>query len=384
MPTLSTKSRARQSKVVLLKTLSYALISVLVLVGSPRLYFLSRSYLNENKQSSLETTATNKSTHNPELPPCKPINITSAKEKIICLPKCKPQAGQTIEGMQLDHNEMINVTTQQNKKFFTGEYGKYRIHFSEENIHLDVINPQKRGQEMAPRSVTERLFRRIIAKLFRAGVLDPSKNIINTGSWIGDNALPWAIMLEQLSDNPGKVIAVDPSQIMVQAMASIANTNSISNLCTRVAVYSSEERTIFTGTTEHMIVNTVNKKGIELKAITLDSEGLNNVTLMHLDVEGHEAELLMGARGLIESSRPVIVTEGVEGLKDVNDRKVATLLNLLGYERSSEIPEVCGWLLSCRNHIWWPDNETEAAAMQVIRKDLSRPVVSWLAFDLPE
>ena len=42
--------------------------------------------------------------------------------------------------------------------------------------------------------------------IYQAGVLDPSKDIVNTGSWIGDNALPWAMMLEHLRpDNPGKM-----------------------------------------------------------------------------------------------------------------------------------------------------------------------------------
>jgi len=348
--------------------------------------------------------------------PCRPLDITAAKENIVCIPKCKPHANQTIEGLGLDANERITITTQHNKDFFRHEYGRYRIHFPEENIYLDhASQPLRLHEEMQPRAVTERLFRRIIAKLFRAGVLDPSKNIINTGSWIGDNALSWALMLEQLSENPGKVIAVDPSAKYIQYMTNIANENSISNMCTHLTVYSSKERTIFTGNTEHMGVNLSNKKGIAMKAITLSSENLENVTLLHIDVEGHESELLEGASRLIDSSRPVvrtccccgfhffmllygqkdtiliflstikIITEGVEGSGVYNDIKVAKILKALGYTKSNDIPEVCGWKLNCRNRIWWPDDATEAAAMAVVGKELGRSVVvPWISFELPE
>jgi FkbM family methyltransferase len=244
------------------------------------------------------------------LPPCRPLNITAAEEGIVCIPKCKPHCNHTIEGLGLDANEKVNITIRQSKNYYTHEYGKYRTHFPEENIYLNHSSQSVSIHEaMQPRAVTERLFRRIIAKLFRAGVLDPSKNIINTGSWIGDNAVSWALMLEQLTENPGKVIAVDPSEKYLQYMTNIANENSIGNICTHLTVYSSEERTIFASTTEHMGVDVRNKKGTAIKAIPIDSENIENLALLHIDVEGHESELLAGALGLIHSSRPVVSTE---------------------------------------------------------------------------
>ena len=91
-----------------------------------------------------------------------------------------------------------------------------------------------------PRIYTERLLRRIVAKLLRAGVLDPSQYIVNTGSWIGDNALPWAMLLEKLQPkNPGKVIAVDPSAKYIREMVDLANVNGIGSLCAQVGVLSS-------------------------------------------------------------------------------------------------------------------------------------------------
>ncbi len=115
-----------------------------------------------------------------QLPLCKPLNLTAVQEGIICIPKCDPSVAD--EG-SLYPNEKINLTIRTRRDTYPGEYGKYRIHFPEEEIylHVDGSEYKKRWEAMHPRSVTERLFRRVIAKLFRAGVLDPTKNIINTG-----------------------------------------------------------------------------------------------------------------------------------------------------------------------------------------------------------
>lgn len=252
------------------------------------------------------------------LPPCKSISARALQESLVCFQKCEPIFNQTIEGMGLNPNEMINITTSTysfnittstSTRTHTGLYGKYRIHFPEEGVYLNITTSD--GAKFGPRAITERLFRRIIAKLFRARILDASKHIINTGSFIGDNAIPWAVMLERLSaDNdypPGKVIAVDPSTTFVQKMVNIASMNSIGNLCARIGIYSSVERAIHTDLAEHMVVDVRNKKGSEvLNAVSLDSENIANVTLLHLDVEGHESEVLVGARKLIMSSRPVV------------------------------------------------------------------------------
>ena len=176
----------------------------------------------------------------------------------------------------------------------------------------------------------------------QAGVLDPSKSIVNTGSWIGDNALPWALLLEQLNlENPGKVIAIDPSEQYVTDMVDLANVNGIGNLCSQIGVLSSNTSKIayFGTSTEHIKVETEERtrrqhKASWLNAITLDSFNLQkSVSLIHLDVEGHEAEVLKGAKATIQASRPIIITEGYDKWpdpEDVNDKAVMEVLSELG------------------------------------------------------
>ena len=200
-------------------------------------------------------------------------------------------------------------------------------------------------------------------------MLDPSKNIVNTGSWIGDNALPWALMLETLRpDNPGKVIAVDPSEQFVIDMVDLANVNRIGNLCSQIGVLSSNmSKVAFIGSsTEHIRVHTeesvnagswkkkarFNARASWLNAITLDSLDLqSNVSLVHLDVEGHEGEILEGARKTIEASRPIVITEGYNlwpQPEDENDKHVLKVMTELGYS-SIEIPEYVGVKENARN-----------------------------------
>ena len=97
--------------------------------------------------------------------------------------------------------------------------------------------------------------RRIVAKLLKANVLDPTRSIINTGSWIGDNALPWSSMLERLApDNPGQVIAIDPSESFVKDMIELANYNRIGNLCAQTGILSAKASQVIAGgkTTDHI------------------------------------------------------------------------------------------------------------------------------------
>ena len=78
---------------------------------------------------------------------------------------------------------------------------------------------------------------------------------------------------------------------------------------------------------------------------------------------------------LFSFSHPFIVTIVGHGGKlgeGNNDERVRQELHSLGYNRSLTVPEVCGWVSTCRNTIWWPDEKTEANAMAIISNDLQK------------
>lgn len=73
---------------------------------------------------------------------------------------------------------------------------------------------------------------------------------------------------------------------------------------------------------------------IEIEGLTLDSiEGLNNVSLLKIDVEGHEYQVIDGAKNLIRRFMPIILFEQHYSDFDDSGSSVVHLLKSLGYQK---------------------------------------------------
>lgn len=372
----------RQSKTELMATTSGSRRASTTSAASSSTFLRSTqvNYDNNNNYNS--------NSYKADLPLCAPLDLNAMGQHMTCPAKCRLPNIYPLTPTEQQSKIELTIETPWSKWHHT--YGYHQVHFPEEDVWVrsDVLRAADR--DVRPRSITERLFRRIIAKLFKAGVLDPAGNIVNTGSWIGDNAVPWAMMLEQLQpENPGRVYAIDPSQENLEYMMHMAQLNNVGNLCAHAAVFSTEQTTVYAkGEMEHLKISNKPFEGAHtFQSIPMDALQLENVVLLHLDVEGHEGELLAGAKELLRTSRPIVVTEGTMGWPPVKnkDKRVAdVLLGEAGYlEETSEIPEICGWDRGDRNRIWWPDAQTRQAALQVIGDDLNRDLVSWLSPQLP-
>ncbi len=66
------------------------------------------------------------------------------------------------------------------------------------------------------------------------------------------------------------------------------------------------KRTLFSGMTQ--IVES-EKRGVPMQVVTLDSLKLPDPDLIKIDVEGHEANVLRGALGVLKRARPIVVFE---------------------------------------------------------------------------
>ena len=416
----------RKVKLPLVVVLLLPIIIILQIIHHS-LWLQSGCYNIEDKRSdrldkphNQEETTTNRRESVLEACPSE-VDTTPTREGLVCFAKCTMQTAN-----KLDLQEKINIKMPVIPSFGTGQFFKYRVYFPEEDVWLNLttklsndidiaVNKARNDNQsvindegyLQPRPITERLMRRIVAKLLKAGVLDPTRSIINTGSWIGDNALPWSSMLERLApDNPGQVIAIDPSESFVKDMIELANYNRIGNLCAQTGILSAKASQVIAGgkTTDHIGVlseqqfdnlqgkrkNRLKRTGSWLNAIPLDSiSNLPNISLLHLDVEGHEGEVLEGSRFTINNNRPIIITEGYDkwpNPTDDNDKKVYDILtDELGYKHAITINELCGLKSNARNRIWFPDDEIYEKAMSVVGKDLGRTqIVPWMARDLPE
>ena len=228
--------------------------------------------------------------------------------------------------------------------------------FPEENVTLRFSLASERHVDYKALGTRERLFRRIVATLYRGGIINRTSNVVEAGMAVGDNAVPFASMLR----GPGVVYAIDPMLKNCETTTRLACWNGIRNLCLlRRAVGES------TGTA---LIKRRQGPKLPIPQVSLDSLRLSNVGLVHLDVEGFEERAVRGAQHLIRSSLPVVVTE-----RHANDVFEDQLLLQHGYA-VAEIPEICGPTLSCRNRLWIPKSKW-AESMRLVGKELARALV---------
>lgn len=88
--------------------------------------------------------------------------------------------------------------------------------------------------------------------------------------------------------------------------------------------------------------STISDKGAICAAINIDRLNIEDLVLIHLDVEGHELIALTGAHETIQKSRPVIAIE------DNNDNCTDFLCNIK-YENAGHIPGLTIWVPSENN-----------------------------------
>ena len=225
------------------------------------------------------------------------------------------------------------------------------IYFEEEKVSIIVPNNLYYNSEslhdmFKRRPYTERLFRKIIYNLLNENIIDKNKNIIDLGSWIGDNALPWSKMIN------GIVYAIDPSTYNCNNIKFLKKINNIDNIeIIEKAIGDKIETIYYDGDLKHTEFST-DKKSNKLESTTLDyllnNNQITNVGFIHLDVEGFEYKVIQGSQNLIKRYKPIITTESHKGDTELP-------LKEYGYNEYI-IPEICGSNSSCRNSLWIPQN----------------------------
>ena len=94
----------------------------------------------------------------------------------------------------------------------------------------------------------------------------------------------------------------------------------------------------------------------QVELATLDEFELADVALIKIDVEGHELEVLRGARQTISASRPILIVE----IKNDQVDQVSNLLVSYGYVRVP-LQLIAGVAGSPENHIFRHQSPFEAA-----------------------
>jgi FkbM family methyltransferase len=87
----------------------------------------------------------------------------------------------------------------------------------------------------------------------------------------------------------------------------------------------------------------------QVSITTLDSFCIDSVSLMKLDVEGHEIEVIKGAYQTLKNNRPIIVIE----IKQQNLSEVFALFDKLNYQRN-KLEDLVGITGTQENYIFIP------------------------------
>ncbi len=221
-------------------------------------------------------------------------------------------------------------------KTFSNEYGFYCVPL--EFTGREVPELLRRGEVYEPKTLA--LMRRI------AGDGD----IVSGGGFIGDF---FPALSEALA--PGAILhSFEPNPISHSAALQTIAMNGLQNVSMGNVAVGAEHAVlplrVSRGKDEAMaarakIVEGVSDSGtIDVEVTTLDDliDPSRNVSVLHLDIEGHELPALKGAQALIQRCKPIII---LEAAKPRMRRMYATALRQmfpgLNYEMSGRIERNC-------------------------------------------
>ncbi len=204
--------------------------------------------------------------------------------------------------------------------------------------------------DMGRRNEHEVMFRRLITFLIKKGIV--KQNIIDSGCWVGDNAVPWA------KTNPSSTVyAIDPSQQNMEFIQMVCEMNDIKNITLFMTALSNTIEILSTDENLHHCTLTKTEEGKnKTHAVPLDmmmERGLlNDIGFIHLDVEGMEANVIAGASQLIATYKPVIAFE--QHLESDDYKGLSNILIADGYQVYLIEEVMQGCRTDCRNFIAFP------------------------------
>ncbi len=240
---------------------------------------------------------------------------------------------------------------------------------SSEGITINVLKDHKYSEVFSQRYDKEKLLRKIVSTLYENNILSRNKNIIDLGAWIGDNVLPWSKNIN------GIVYAIDPSPENCKFIKEMCNHNFISNVKIIEKAISDTERLLSTNQDlHHTCFNTVSYGSIKVQSTSLDSLYYNgeidNIGLIHLDVEGMESLVIHGSLSLISIEKPIIAYE--QHLNTENWIGLSKKIENRGYKTYMINEVLPGCRIDCRNFLAFPINLDINKILEILFNDLGQ------------
>ena len=201
------------------------------------------------------------------------------------------------------------------------------------------------------RNQHEVMFRKLVTYLINNNIIDKNQNIIDLGSWIGDNSIPWAMNID------GYVYAIDPSHNNISYIEQLCKINNIHNIKTINKVIGNKIEVVSTNEDiNHCSFqsnsNLLNKRNSTTLDILHKNNQIDNIGFIHLDVQGFEYKVIQGAKQVIDKYRPIITFE--QHISTDNYHQIVKFLNdhkYVSYMINEKLP---GCRNDCRNFISFP------------------------------
>lgn len=201
------------------------------------------------------------------------------------------------------------------------------------------------------RSQREIGLRRIHSYLFTHNMIDG--NILDSGCWIGDNTIPWS----RITKNT--IYAIDPSAYNCDFIRLLVKINNITNVTIIQKGLSRHNVKIFTNDDINHGWFTYGEVGNHvIDSVSLDyldgERLIENIACIHLDVEGMEQEVVLGAGGVITKYKPIITFE--QHLNSDNYSSLCRHLQSYGYDIYLINEYLVDCRIDCRNFLAVPSS----------------------------
>ena len=226
-----------------------------------------------------------------------------------------------------------------------------KVYFENDN-NIELLLPDtSEHSNFESRKDAEPLFRKLISFLIKYNYID-SGNYIDAGCWIGDNALPWAKMTN------GIIYAIDPFEGNCEFAKGIASLNNINNIAFITGALADSKKDLYTSHDLFHCVLSEDELGTHtIKAFSIDElykdKIIDNITFIHLDVEGMEYAAILGSESVIDKFNPIIAFEQHIDTDPVED--IVSILENKNYKIFIINEVLKGCKLDCRNFLALPN-----------------------------
>lgn len=218
------------------------------------------------------------------------------------------------------------------------------------NIELLVPSGHVYYNKFIVRNEREIGLRKICSFLFSRGYI--TGNIIDAGCWIGDNAAPWSKMTNN------KVYAIDPSPENCGFVNLLKKINNLENLDVIESGLSKTNTTLYSiYEIEHTSFNEKMQGNHKVSSSSIDYlkriNRIENISFIHLDVEGMELDVISGSIETIKTFNPIIIFE--QHIEREDYKGTSNFINSLNYNTFIINETLFECYADCRNLIAFPN-----------------------------